>query len=318
MNLNPEQFEEMLAGYALDVLEPDERAAVEGQLAGAPQYQAQLFAYEEALAGLAALTPAVAEPVGHRERMMARLNAAPAVATEFAPATMQTAASVPLPVAALPPTTRKSPQPGMMQRIAGWFSVPGRPGFAVAAASLALAIGLIFWNIGLLGDRDKYQQQAAAVATERDQLKGQIAQLQPQLAQAQGDLKAAQTQLGQTQAAVDLLGQPNTIVKALPGKNNQPAFGQLIANSQQGRGVLFAYNMQPVASDKTYEFWLVDKSGTAIPAGTFNVNDSGKGILNVTMPQNVPISDLAAGAVTIEPAGGLPRPSGEMVIVGNF
>lgn len=380
MNLNPEQFEEMLAAYALDALEAEERADAEAQLDAAPQYRTQLFAYEEALAGLAALTPLVAEPVGHRERMMAKLNAAPdpSRATEAAPATMlaaipmpnpalppsaagaetdtttmqaaiampnpalpptsrkspqpsmmQAAAGVPNP--ALPPTARKSPQPSMMQRIASWFSVAGHPSFAAAALSLVLAIGLIFWNLGLQADVTKYQQQATSVAAERDQLKGQMAQLQQQtdqlrgqLTQAQGDLTAlknnfdtAQSELNQLQSAADLLGQPSTVIKALPGNKNT-AFSQLIANDQQSRAVLLAYNLNPAPKDKTYEFWFLDKSGTPIPAGLFNVNESGKGVLTVTMPSGVPISELAAGAVTLEPAGGVPKPTGNILIVGNF
>ncbi len=282
-NLNPEQFEEMVAAYALDVLEPEERAAFEAQLAAAPQYQAQLSAYEQMLASLATLTPAVTEPDGHSERMMAKLNAAPAMspAQVAAPAMIKTAISVPLTVV-LPPTARKSPQPGMMQRIAAWFSQPGRASLALAGLSLVLVIGMVFWNLGLQTDVARYQQQASTTA-----------------------------------AAVDLLGQPGTVVKALPG-NNTTAFSQLIANDTQKRGVLLAYNLQPVASDKTYEFWLLDKSGNPIPAGIFNVDQSGKGVLNVSMPMDMPMSNLSAGAVTIEPAGGLPKPSGKPVVVGNF
>ena len=314
MNLNPEQFEEMLAAYALDVLEPEERTAFEAQLAAAPQYQAQLSAYENMLASLATLTPAVAEPVGHRERMMAKLNAATAAApaSETTPATVQATAGVPLPailpptarkspqpgmmqasaggpIPTLPPTARKSPQPGMMQRITAWFSQPGRASLAVAGLSLVLVIGMVFWNLGLQSDVTKYQQQANNTAN----------------------------QMAQVQAAVDLLGQPGTVVKALPG-NNTTAYSQLIANDSQKRGVLLAYNLQPVTSDKTYEFWLLDKSGNPIPAGTFNVDQSGKGVLNVNMPKDVPMSNLSAGAVTIEPAGGLPKPTGKILMVGNF
>ncbi len=290
MNLNAEQFEEMLAAYALDVLEPQERTTFEAQLAAKPEYQAQLSAYEQMLASLATLTPAVAEPVGHRERMMAKLNAAPAAAPAraTAPAMAQATAGVPL-AAILPPTARKSPQPGMMQRITAWFSLPNRPGFALAGLSLVLVIGLIFWNLGLQSDVTRYQQQVNTSAN----------------------------QMAQVQAAVDLLGQPGTVVKALPG-NKTTAYSQLIANDSQKRGVLLAYNLQPVTSDKTYEFWLLDKSGNPIPAGTFNVDQTGKGVLNVNMPKDVPISNLSAGAVTIEPAGGLPKPTGNILMVGNF
>ncbi len=324
MNLNAEQFEEMLAAYALDVLEPDERAAFEAQLAVEPQYRAQLLAYEEMLAGLATLTPTVEEPVGHRERMLTKLTAAPApvaspaaAAIEAAPTMAQRAADTLPTTPALTPTLRQAPQPVMMQRIAGWFSLPGRPSFAAAALALVLAIGLIFWNLGLQADVNKYQQQTTSAAAERDALKGQMAQVQQQLDQAKGKVDAAQTQLGQLQAAVDLLGQPNTVVKALPGNNNS-AFSQLIANDQQHRAMLFAYHLEPNPKDKTYEFWFIDKGGTQIPAGIFNVDESGKGVLTVQMPGGMSMSDLIEAGVTMEPAGGLPKPTGQMVIAGHL
>lgn len=336
MNQSAEQFEELLVAYALDALEPEERTMVEEQLSASPEYRRQLAAYEDTLVGLAALSPVVEEPVGHRERMMAKLNVAPAAqaalaTTPEAAPTMLAATPAPTderivrPSELMSPHPRRAPEPGIIERIAAWFSAPGRISLATTAVALVLVVGMIFWNLSLQGSVN-------ALAAERDQVRGQMTQLQQQattlqqqLGQAQGDKQALQTQLntmqqqlGQFQAAETLLGQPTTVVKPLPGKDNRPDFSQFIANDNLKQAVLFAYNMQPVSADKTYEFWLVPKQGNPIPAGTFNVQDDGKGVLTVNMPKDVPMSNLAAGAVTVEPAGGLPQPSGTMVIVGNF
>jgi anti-sigma-K factor RskA len=334
MNLSAEQFEELLVAYALDALEPEERALVEAQLAATPDYNRQLVAYEEMLAGLAALSPTVTEPVGHRERMMARLAAAPQGAATPPPLAQATPVALP----AVPPATLTAqparrpaphidpaPQPGFIERLAGWFSAPGRISVATTAAALVLVIGMIFWNLSLQGSVNTLANDRDQVRGQMTQLTQQATQLQQQLTQTQGDkqalqtqLQTAQQQLGQFQTAENLLGQPGTVVKALPSKDNQPAFSQFIANDSLKQAVLFAYNMQPVSASQTYEFWLVPKQGNPIPAGTFNVKDDGKGVLNVNMPKDVPMGNLAAGAITVEPAGGLPQPSGQMVIVGNF
>ncbi len=104
MNQSTEQFEELLVAYALDALEPEERTMVEDQLSASPEYRRQLAAYTDMLAGVAALSPAVEEPAGHRERMMAKLNVAPAAEAAPSPAPV----IVPTMLATTPAPTRRA------------------------------------------------------------------------------------------------------------------------------------------------------------------------------------------------------------------
>jgi len=52
-----------------------------------------------------------------------------------------------------------------------------------------------------------------------------------------------------------------------------------------------------------------------VPAGTFTVDAKGTGSLRV--PVLAGVGKVAVFAVTLEPAGGLPAPSGQMYLAGK-
>jgi anti-sigma-K factor RskA len=74
---------------------------------------------------------------------------------------------------------------------------------------------------------------------------------------------------------------------------------------------LVAHNMPPLGAGRTYQLWLVTPKGK-ISAGTFASSAAGDAMMRATYP--LPASDLRAIAVTEEPAGGAPQPTGEMVM----
>lgn len=73
-------------------------------------------------------------------------------------------------------------------------------------------------------------------------------------------------------------------------------------------GVLIADDMPAVASDKTYELWLIH-DGTPVAAGLFRPGGDGAAM--------APIDGIVKGAervaVTVEPAGGSRRPTGAIL-----
>ena len=80
------------------------------------------------------------------------------------------------------------------------------------------------------------------------------------------------------------------------------------------RWTFIAHNLAPLAPGRTYQLWLVtDKA--KISAGTFAVSASGDAVVQATYP--LASNALKAVAVTEEPAGGVPQPTGSIVIVGT-
>ncbi len=79
-------------------------------------------------------------------------------------------------------------------------------------------------------------------------------------------------------------------------------------------GVLMASGLPMSPPGKTYQLWAI-AAGKPVSAGIFTVDQSGTATLQVKPPPAVNSVDMFA--VTLEPAGGLPQPSGEMYLAGK-
>ena len=81
-------------------------------------------------------------------------------------------------------------------------------------------------------------------------------------------------------------------------------------------GLLVVQGMPPTPAGKAYELWAIPPGANPIPAGVFTVDAKGAASLRV--------SPVAAGtevetfAVTLEPAAGVPAPTGAMYLAGKL
>ncbi len=78
-----------------------------------------------------------------------------------------------------------------------------------------------------------------------------------------------------------------------------------------GRAVFTATELPEIAADETYELWLIDDDGPA-PAGQFTPGVDG-GVAALIDGEVMP--GLVVG-LTVEPAGGSPAPTGEVLLAG--
>jgi hypothetical protein len=107
---------------------------------------------------------------------------------------------------------------------------------------------------------------------------------------------------------VDLLREPGTRVIAMRGAGPNPAaVGRVIWNETSG-GHVFVANLPPAPEGKTYELWTI-AGGAPRPAGLFATDASGKGSHVVA-----PAGRVDVFAVTLEPAAGVPAPTGPIVL----
>jgi anti-sigma-K factor RskA len=84
--------------------------------------------------------------------------------------------------------------------------------------------------------------------------------------------------------------------------------GRFLYSPSLDRGVLVAHGVADPGSSETYEFWLMH-DGHPVPAGLFRPDDGGAAIAEVSAP----VRGAEMVAITIEPAGGSERPTGEVL-----
>ncbi len=105
---------------------------------------------------------------------------------------------------------------------------------------------------------------------------------------------------------LDFLGEPQLKIASFGAPEPQPPRGRVLANANQGV-LLLVLNLPQAAAGRTYEMWLVPKTGDAIPAGLFQPAPDGRALH--LRPGAVDLSNVAAITVSDEPAAGSSAPT---------
>ena len=166
---------------------------------------------------------------------------------------------------------------------------PGIPSWTWAwatATALALVVALNFW--------------------QREQNKAQ------ELAQVRAQLVESESRLASVTPLLEFLNEPQLKITSFGDAQPQPPRGRILVSPQRGV-LLVAQNLVPVTPGRTYQMWVVPKSGAPVSAGIFQPDPDGRVIhLN---PQAVNLAATAAIAVSNEPAGGSTAPTTTPFIV---
>lgn len=139
--------------------------------------------------------------------------------------------------------------------------------------------------------------------------------------QSQRELRRLQTQTFELQKQLErqrevlrALASPDHITIKLTGQGPaSEARAQIVWDRQAGRWVMEAHNLPQLSHQQTFQLWFVTKDAK-VSAGTFTADGSGSGFLATGVPKE--LTDIAAAAVSIEPAGGAPQPSGAICLLG--
>ena len=128
------------------------------------------------------------------------------------------------------------------------------------------------------------------------------------------ELDVAQSRLRRTALATRIVASPRMRSVVLAGLEGAPqASAQTLIDPEQSRAVFYASHLAPANEGTTYQLWFI-AAGTPVSAGIFDVDPEGNAVLIVE--QVAPLHTVEAWAVTVEPAGGVPQPTGEMVLKG--
>ena len=158
----------------------------------------------------------------------------------------------------------------------------------VAAASFIVAVLIGVWAISLNNEVNRLRVEQAALQRELVTQREVLAQI----------------------------ALPQTRAMAITGTQVQPnAYGQMIANPDGNSGVLIVADLAPLPPGKVYQFWLI-KGNTPVSAGLFSVDAQGRGLLPVRSSE--PVGSFDAIGVSIEPEGGSPQPTGDIVMLSKL
>jgi anti-sigma-K factor RskA len=198
-------------------------------------------------------------------------------------------------LAALPGTPSLAGRPAREGPIAPAVSRRERgSGWWLAAAAAVLA-AVLLWD-------------DARIRRQREELRSREAQLT-------GELSKAQAEVARRDLRVRVLESEDVKVLFLGGKDPQPSARAKVFWSEKAKtGMILAGNLAPLPPDKQYELWVFSE-GKPVAAGVFDVDPSGRALFeSLHLPGIVLAQNFA---VTIEPRGGVPQPTGPIVLVGT-
>ena len=148
----------------------------------------------------------------------------------------------------------------------------------------------------------------------------QVSSIESQFAEQQRYLTSLTTDQKQKEEILNVLRSPKIEVVIMNGLDVNPAgYGKIIWDPVRKIAILQVSNLPAAPSDRDYQLWFLDKANKPVNAGIFNVSAQDENYFRVSeipLPENE--KDISAFAVTIEPKGGVPQPTGAMYLLGSL
>jgi Anti-sigma-K factor rskA, C-terminal len=125
-----------------------------------------------------------------------------------------------------------------------------------------------------------------------------------------------QARIAEQQVQMASLTSTDVQITNLAGQGaNSGARARLFWDQQRRHWSVYVNDLPPAPANRSYQLWFVPKAGNPVSAGVFNTEPNGSAVVEADVPAGL---DLMAAAVTTEPAGGLPQPTGPFALLGAF
>lgn len=237
-----------------------------------------------------------------KQAFEAHVRSCAACAQELAAARQRVALlGLAAPAAAPPPSLKET----LLRRVRAERGAPISPQVPRPAPRPRFA-----WMVPAFATATVFFAVLAAWLWMRDQRDVQrIESLQAQLSVAE----SRSLEIARSAAETDrILGAPGTIHVALAQQVGAPAGrAGVLYNARLGT-VMCAGQLAPAPADKSYQLWLVPATGAPVSLGVMSAMEPTAPLTAHVSPGTV----AKAFAVTVEPKGGMPQPTGPKVLVG--
>ena len=334
-----EELEEAVPLYAIGALERTERQALEAHLlSGCGTCHAALKDYQGVATLLPFSLPSVPPPDSLKAKILAARN------------------PLPPPVEEIKPTAKPSLEPGewmnhLFPPITPARAWPFQLAFGMLSLLLLAGVAYMAWMSYARSTQEGetfselqgvLQQEVAkrsALHAELRQQEGLVNQLRQELDVRRSDLTELRDQLIAREAELEdlraqlaqrdpvagrsgqqqdellgLLRHPQTKVIALSSTDRAKRGGALFLSDSTGRKAwLYAFDLPELPAGSVYQLWAIDEKPASV--GFLTLDAGRKGRLLITNGRN--LSKVKRMAMTVEPAGGRPQPTGTIVLLGS-
>lgn len=290
-----EEFEDLYGLYVLGSLTPAEQTQLETHLhTGCATCRESIPQVREVFALLPYSLPLIPPPPEGKQKLLEKIQREEGLRFE-----------------------EQKPRPGRTKEGKRRFLAPL---WTLAVACLVLFLGrytfLLYREVSLL--KEELVQQQKETDLWKNQLTRQKLEddlLKNQLMQQQQDLNALRDELIKLRSYMAMITAPSVKTVNLVGSaKSREARGKIFLDPIQHRALFYAYHLPSIPPGKTYQLWVIkDKP---VSAGVFSVDSEGNAFLEVS-GLLTEVEKIKAIAVTLEPAGGLPQPSGDKYLVGS-
>ena len=275
--MDKERFQELCSAYVLGALDGEELREFENALESADSELRQLYVEMKRLALHLPLT-------------VEEMHPSPAVKERIFKAIRSS------------PTNEEEGIAGKIASFLG-FRKP-QFGFAISFALLMLVLGLGYYSMLL-----------REVIRQRDR---NIIAMETDIMQQGKRFTLLQTELVRKEELLKVIQSPKIDIVIMNGLEVNPAgYGKIIWDPDKKTAILQISNLPAVPKGKDYQLWVI-KDKKPISAGVFTVNDPlNESLFKIDELVETNKKSINAFAITLEPKGGVPQPTGQMYLLGT-
>jgi anti-sigma-K factor RskA len=176
----------------------------------------------------------------------------------------------------------------------------------LAAAALTIVSAVLL--LQMRSERNLAVEDAAAARAETARLTQQQSEIRRELALYQAGFTQART----IQA---LVVRSESRFTRLSGQGPQPqSQARVVWDPKSREAILVASGLHAAPAGKAYEVWVIAR-GAPVPAGVFQPDQSGLAVVQLRAVDE--ITSVKTFAVSVEPAEGVPAPTGPIVLAGS-
>lgn len=129
-------------------------------------------------------------------------------------------------------------------------------------------------------------------------------------------LKETDHKLNTLTRQLEVFLSPSTRIISMNGVETPKAHAKVVWNTESQTWEVHIKNLPAPPNDKDYQLWYVTKDAK-INAAVFSTDDQGRSELKLRLPAEA-INGLSATAVTLEPKGGSPQPTGKFYLLASI